>query len=246
MRLFVVTYLCFVMGAVANAADETQSTTSVETPERTLAEIHKEVRLREKEMPLAKTDVGKAKNIGDLCGLFIEIGQHSELPKSATLQSLSVRLRSRLLRIEDRTAAELRRRKIPEPQAMVADRKAYQKSRDRASKQVAAGRAANTARSSNSRGGSTGELNSQGGGTTSSGNAAAANSAPANSAPGGMPDYGWSLVDLIRKTVRPDYWAVSGGPGKALYFGHSRALVIHGSWTVQEDVADLLTALRGG
>lgn len=224
---------------------------------RSLANIHKHVRAQEKAVARSKTDEEKSKTISTLCALFVEIGQHPDLPDSQTLQSLSVRLRSRLAGIEKRTTDELRKRKIPEPQIMIDESKAFRRSRYLASRGIPnqnAGQAdASTSNNSVNQSKGTGASNASARGSTGSGSSeesseAAGNSGTlaGNSAPGGLPDFGWGLVDLIRKTIRPDYWAVSGGPGNAIYFGPSRAIVIHGSWTVQEDVAELLTALRGG
>ncbi len=220
------------------------------TNERSLAELHVELRALEKGTSRAKTDQQRTQNILQLCALFVEIGQHPDLPKSPTLQSLSVRLRTRLIGLEKRTVDELKRRRIPEPDDMVAREKRYRQSRARAS--GVAPRGNSTSRGSLVSGsavsGSTGDSTGRSVDPTSDSEqqAAGPNSRSGGLAAPGLPDYGWSLVDLIRKTVRPDYWTVSGGPGKAIYFGHARALVIHGSWRVQEDVAQLLNALRGG
>ena len=237
LRILIVA--CISIGCVHAAEPEQEA--------RSLADIHKQVRTQEKSVAKAKTDVEKAKNISVLCALFVEIGQHPDLTDSATLQSLSVRLRSRLSGIEKRTLQELRRRKIPEPQSMIDETKAFNRSRYIASRGGATNRVQGSSNDSLANDRSRQSSTSTGGQSeeSSSGNVGK-NGLAGNAAPGGLPDYGWGLVDLIRKTIRPEYWAVSGGPGQAIYFGPSRAIVIHGSWTVQEDVAELLTALRGG
>lgn len=219
---------------------------------RSLAVIHQQVRTQEKAVARSKTDEDKSKSIATLCSLFVEIGEHPDLPKSQTFQSLSVRLRSRLSGIEKRTIDELRRRKIAEPESMIEDSKAFRRSRYLASKGItirhgtsreSASSGAQRSSAGESRSSSGSEGGEQSTGNTTGDGDAAGETVNGNAAPGGLPDFGWGLVDLIRKTIRPDYWAVSGGPGKAIYFGPSRAIVIHGSWTVQEDVAELLTAL---
>lgn len=211
--------------------DSKRNATSAEAV-RSVGDIHKDLRRLEKETAKLKQDSAKAKNIAALCHLFIEVGQHPDIVKSPTLQSINVRLRNRLRGIERRTVDELKRRKIPEPEEMVQEQK---------SKRQARFQRGRTGTKASFVSGSAGDSSDLGTGRDS---AKPTQTSSGNRAPG--PDYGWQLVNLIRKTIRPDYWSVTGGPGKAIYFGHSRALVIHGSWRVQEDVADLLAALRGG
>ncbi len=222
-RIFVLSNFSFWLLLSVGIAERTlllaeENRFSVQTPARDLADIHVDLRSLERETARATSDKARAKNIVRLCGLFVEIGQHPKISRSPTLQSLSVRLRTRLRGIERRTIKELKRRGIGEPSTV-----AGVDSRTESSSAVA-GYSSTTSTEWNSSSNSP-EFE------------------PGHAAP--MPDYGWDLVNLIRHTIRPDYWAVAGGPGKALYFGQSRALVIHGSWRVQEDVADLLTALRG-
>ncbi|MEM7475001.1 MAG: hypothetical protein AAF483_08410 [Planctomycetota bacterium] len=218
--------------------------TSKETEVRTSSKIFQDLIRLEKEMGKAKTDEAKAKNIGELCALFIEVAEHPHIGKNGSLQNMNVRLQTRLKGLETRTVKELKRRKIPEPPEMVEERRRENQ------KRAAAGGASQRNQSGQSRlGGQSGFGSQADSGTNSRGEQGGAEGGQAgigggNAGPG--PDYGWQLVNLIRNTIRPEYWSVAGGPGKAIYFGNKRALVIHGSWRVQEDVADLLTALRGG
>ncbi|MEM8736157.1 MAG: hypothetical protein AAGG44_18145, partial [Planctomycetota bacterium] len=268
----------------ASPADKT-SDKPVDTPVREISELHKELRRLEKGTAKAKNDTERAQNITELCQLFVEVGQHPDIAKSPTIQSLSVRLRTRLRGIERRTSDELRRRGIPEPEEYIALRREERANRSRAAggsransvafqrnhpsreRPGATNQSANAANSTaageagtkkqstdsasvaaSSRGDATKNStgNSSGQSTAGEGNMRGndAGGGSGNAAPG--PDYSWQLVNLIHMTIQPDYWSVAGGPGKAIYFGNARALVIHGSWRVQEDVADLLTALRGG
>ena len=197
----------------------------------------------EKQTNKLKSDVDKGENIIRICELFVEVGEHPSIGTNGALQSLNIRIRNRLRGIERRLVKEMKQRKIPEPPEMVARREEENKRR-------AAGNSAAYGSSTN---GTTGQgYNALGGNNALGGfhrnsplgDNAAGNSPGGNAAPG--PDYGWYLVNLIRTVIKPEYWSVAGGPGKAIYFPNSRALIIHGSWRIQEDVADLLTALRGG
>ncbi len=219
-------------------------------PVRALAEIHTELRQLERGMAQAKTDQEKSRNTTALCRLFIEIGEHPSLPKSATLQRLSVRLRARLANLEQRIADQMRRRKIAQPQAMVDEEVALRQARARRADLGSARVAAHNSVVQNNLATHSSAATPRGSGFGHSGDNGGVQDRVADGdarfGPGGLPDYGWALIGLIRKTIRPDYWDTAGGVGKAIYFGQARALVIHGSWRIQEDVAELLEALRGG
>lgn len=242
--------------------DESKSSSDANASEpaepRSIADIHRDLRRLEKGTAKAKDDAARAANIVALCKLFIEIGEHPETTKSYTLQNLSVRLRMRLKGLDRRTSDELKRRGIQPPKELIQEERDQRAARaqygslasafvaQERQKKEAQSKGNNTSASrasSDQQSSSSGESSSIG--QSKSGSTAGKNGAMrGNSAPG--PDYGWQLVNLIRMTVRPDYWSIAGGSGKAIYFGQARALVIHGSWRVQEEVADLLTALRGG
>jgi hypothetical protein len=210
-----------------------------------LAAIHRQVRELERATAKAETDSAKSRNIAALCSLFVEIGQHPELPNSPAMQRLSIRLRTRLAGLERRTIKELRRRRLPEPESMIEERQAFQRSRAfRGSPYRRRQTAENTSMGQVAMEGSASLADEKA--ETRSANMPQAGVTAGNHAPGGLPDYGWLLVHLIRQTIQPEYWSVAGGPGKVIYYGPSRALVVYGSWRVQEDVAELLNALRGG
>lgn len=198
---------------------------------RTAIELLHEMRRLEKAIADADKDGERASHIAEFCGLFIEIGEHPEITRNPTLQQLSLRVRTRLSGVERRTITELKRRKIPMPAEMEAQERDDRMRRARGL----------PPRSLNS---SSSESANASSAHTPTPSVSVNNDQTGHAAPG--PDFGWQLVNLIRMTIRPGYWSTAGGPGKALYFGQSRALVIHGSWRVHEDVADLLNALRGG
>src|SRR5262249_33242353 len=53
-----------------------------------------------------------------------------------------------------------------------------------------------------------------------------------------------TLIRLITSTVAPATWSEAGGPGTLQYFPRGMALVVCQTADVQEEVADLLSALR--
>src|SRR5262249_25614246 len=69
-----------------------------------------------------------------------------------------------------------------------------------------------------------------------------ATSATAGRAPGQtMEDL---LIKLITNTIKPETWEAMGGPGTIDYFPLGMALTINQTPDIQEQVADLLQALR--
>ncbi len=62
----------------------------------------------------------------------------------------------------------------------------------------------------------------------------------------GVPDNGQALVDLIHRTIHPDFWDVNGGPGTILYYRPLRCLVVRATDEVHGNVGGAVRALRGG
>lgn len=63
---------------------------------------------------------------------------------------------------------------------------------------------------------------------------------------GGRPvnDHGQELIDLIERTIKPDFWDVAGGPGSIFYYQPLMALVVRATSEVHGDVGGVLNALR--
>jgi hypothetical protein len=63
---------------------------------------------------------------------------------------------------------------------------------------------------------------------------------------GGMAfDYGPSLVDLIQRTIVPDFWDVNGGPGTIVYYRPLMCLVVSATSDVHHRLGGTFGALRG-
>jgi hypothetical protein len=56
-------------------------------------------------------------------------------------------------------------------------------------------------------------------------------------------DEAWALVELIQRTVHPDFWESTGGPGSIHYFAIKRVLVVRATTQVHEDLVALLRQL---
>jgi hypothetical protein len=60
----------------------------------------------------------------------------------------------------------------------------------------------------------------------------------------GPADYGPDLVDLIERTINPDFWDTNGGPGTIVYFAPLRCLVITATGEMHQNVGGLVGGLR--
>lgn len=60
----------------------------------------------------------------------------------------------------------------------------------------------------------------------------------------GPADYGPELVDLIERTINPDFWDTNGGPGTIVYFAPLQCLVITATGEMHHNVGGLVGDLR--
>lgn len=58
------------------------------------------------------------------------------------------------------------------------------------------------------------------------------------------PDWGLELVDLIERTINPDFWDTNGGPGTIVYFAPLRCLVVTATTEMHQNVGGLVGGLR--
>lgn len=57
-------------------------------------------------------------------------------------------------------------------------------------------------------------------------------------------DHGQELVELIERTIRPDFWETAGGPGRMFYYQPLMALVVTATSEVHHNIGGLLGNLR--
>jgi hypothetical protein len=163
-----------------------------------------------REEAVAKTEEEKADAIIALCDLYAAIRLHPQYDKSEMLRGEGVRVRRRLLSINQQLSDRLTRNKVVPPSDMTSRIDALLASHLVPSDPVPMNSA------SNDRGGA---------------------------APAGIGAEGWELVELIQRTVHPDFWASTGGPGSVRYFALKRVLVVRATTTVHEDLAAFLRRL---
>ena len=61
---------------------------------------------------------------------------------------------------------------------------------------------------------------------------------------GTVNDHGQELIDLIERTIKPEFWDTVGGPGSMFYYRPLMALVVSATSEVHGNVGGLLNALR--
>jgi hypothetical protein len=175
---------------------------------------------------VAATDAGDwAATVVQLTEIYAEIMRDDRLPTSGTLQGYRVKLRSRLLKIQKQLERDMKRaaKKTKSP-ADAAD-EAYHRL---AGEQLAM----LLSLSGDSLGGPATVYKYGGLGVLGAGGGAA------------RADYGTTLVELIRRTISPEFWDVNGGPGVIVYYPAWHALVVRATAEVHGQIGGVIGGLR--
>ena len=188
-----------------------------EEPE-SLARLTVHMRAKLKAEAVSRKSDKHAKAVVELCDFYAQLHSDTRYTQSETLRGLAARVRRRLLDVEEDIRLQMKRDRIVRPEDMSAKLEAVDR-------YIAQQR-------SDSVGGLTYEVDK-------------AEDAKGGFGPGGIPDNGWMLVELIERTVDPNFWSSQGGPGVAVYYPLQRALVLRATTRVHEDVQALLQALGG-
>jgi len=170
---------------------------------------------------VATSAVDKADAIVDLCDVYVAIRMHPSYEQSDVLRSEGAQVRRRLITANRKLTDQLERDHISKPVSLSSrvDAVLESESRNRSN-------ASNSAASSD----------------TEARNVVAGGAGPGGAGPGGA-DESWALVELIQRTIRPDFWEVTGGPGSMRYFAIRRVLVVRATTQVHEELATLLRSL---
>ncbi|MGE3777156.1 MAG: hypothetical protein AB7F89_08235 [Pirellulaceae bacterium] len=194
------------------------------SPPRPLYELNREVRAVCQRDAQARPGPEKSATTYEMAMLYREIWTDPRYVSSGTLQEYRARLWSRLNRTKQDLRAQLRREgrlesdwdDLPANEAAVAWRVTQ----------------------------SVGEhLDLIG--ATLGGPAGVFSQAGGHGGRAGPPDYGPDLVDLIQRTIKPDFWDVHGGPGTIVYYRPLQCLVVRATSEVHHHVGGAVSALRG-
>jgi len=182
-------------------------------------EINRDLRTFLREQAIAKAPEQQTAAIHKLVNLYVEISGHPDLVASDTLKSYRVKLRGRLLRIQQQLERDIARQ-----EKQSGTKAADDISRARLADAATQAMADQLSLVGYSLGGP-GKVFSQGGGM-------------------GPPDYGPALVELIQRTISPGFWDVNGGPGTIVYYAPLRALVVRATGEIHGNLQGALGGLR--
>ena len=192
---------------------------STQAKTRRYHEINRDLRAFLREQAIAKTPAQQTVVIRKLVALYAEISRHPDLVTSDTLKSYRIKLRGRLVRIQQALERDIAR------QEKQAGRRANDGiSRARLADAATQAMADQLSLVGYSLGGP-GKVFSQGGAM-------------------GPPDYGPALVELIQRTISPGFWDVNGGPGTIVYYAPLRALVVRATGDIHGNLRGALGGLR--
>ncbi len=186
----------------------------------------------------AKSPAARAQSIQDMAALFTKIRRDPRLETSDTLRSYRTKLWGRLMLIKKDLEREIaRRERAAKRSTPTAVASAEDPAFDFATQHVVA----TLDLTAISLGGA-GRLFSAGGFAYAAEDDDGEK--PAGAAGGGTGDYGPALVNLIQRTVYPDFWDVHGGPGTIVYYAPLRCLVVRATGGVHSTVRGFIGGLR--
>jgi hypothetical protein len=212
--------LSSVVLCVALAGGDHSSEGSADAP-RPYHQIREEMSAALRAEAVAKTQEARSRAVGEILALYAELKRDPRLEGSDTLKSYKAKLWSRMRSIQRDLERELARRE-DSPGRARTERELQQlaAATRSAAEQVAALHYAlgGPALMIQQHGGA------MGGGTVN--------------------DYSQQLIDLIERTIRPDFWDTNGGPGAIVYYRPLMALVVTATSEVHGSVGGVLGALR--
>jgi len=174
---------------------------------------------------LAKSQKERATAIHRMSVLYRELVHDPRLSTAPTLQSYKARLWSRLVRVKKKLQLKVAReqRAAGKPSNAAPDAVDPQMQVAKASQDFAE----HMALVSYTMGGPVSVLADAGGAFG-----------------GGARDDSEALIELIERTISPDFWDTNGGPGSIFYYAPVHALVISATQEVHDNVGGTLNALR--
>lgn len=159
--------------------------------------------------------------------LYCEIMRDPRLPTSDTLEGYRRKLRSRLLKTRKQLQAELKR--AAKGRLAVAD--SSETKLQTSVRRLARLAPPHDAGHSRAPGSLENRTGSRGRSPSGRGGAARA-------------DYGSALVELIYRTISPEFWDVRGGPGSIVYYQPWHALVVRATPEIHERIGGIADGLR--
>ena len=228
---------CLLLLLVLSGTPESDGDSNVESPRR-FHEINRDMRDLIRRHARAESDAESAESTRRMCRLYLEIKHDSRLASSRTLKTYQAKLWSKLKQIEadlerqfaqDKRLGRKRPALSPEEWASPGAKMARE----------ASGSLAGTYSLVGSSLGGPGQLFAHGGsfgGGSFGGGSFGGGAGPA--------DLGPALVELIQRTIAPDFWDVVGGPGTIVYFAPLRVIVVRATTDVHHRIGGAVGGLR--
>lgn len=214
-----VTYiLCsaLALGAPAASNSETAKSKDAEAKpaKRLAAEIDRDISAALKREANAKSLPERGKAIEQLCTLHYEITSDERFTTLDQMQSLRAKIWGRLMKVK----AELKRQLTKDGQPQLDDAQAE-------AAQYASSNLAGAMSLADFASGSPSGFIPRGGASQTDVNAQ-------------------QLIELIQRTISPDFWDVAGGPGAIFYYPQLQVLVIRATSEIHGQVGNVVGALR--
>lgn len=172
----------------------------------------------------AKTDAARIAAIEEMTSLYSELKHDPRLADAPTLFRYKTKLWSRLSKINK----DLKREIAREKKRAALRREAPVTEQQQIYEQAGQSLAAQMALASYSMGGPAEILARTGSGYGG----------------GTVRDYGERLVELIERTIAPDFWDTNGGPGAIFYYEPLRVIVVRATSEVHYKIGGGVRALR--
>ncbi|TVS13281.1 MAG: hypothetical protein EA424_21675 [Planctomycetaceae bacterium] len=207
------------LGQMPYAVEAVTRDSASQAPRR-LADIDRSMREAIRADAAAQTDLERLEAVRQMAEIYLEILADPRMATSDTLKSNRARLWSRMTRIKRDTQRRLQREQ----------RQAAQQSKNESPMVELATRSLSDQITlmTYSTGGPSYVF--QESGVAMGG--------------GAVQDHAQELIDLIQRTIRPDFWDATGGPGSMFYYRPLMALVVSATSEVHDNVGGLLKALR--
>lgn len=203
------------LGAPASNSDSAKvNDAEVKPAKRLAAEIDRDISAALKKEATAKSLKDRGKAIEQLCTLHHEIISDERFTTLEQMQSLRARIWGRLTKVK----TELKRQLAKDGQPQLDDAQAE-------AAQYASSNLAGAMSLADFATGSPSSYFGRGGASQTEVNAQ-------------------QLIELIQRTISPDFWDVAGGPGTIFYFPQLQVLVIRATAEVHDDVGGLVGGLR--
>ena len=173
----------------------------------------------------AKTDAARIAAIEEMSVLYRELKRDPRLEEAPTLQRYKIKLWSRLSKIKNDLKREIARER---KRAALRREEPIAGNQQEVYEEAGRSLATQMALASYSLGGPAQILARTGSGFGG----------------GTVRDYGERLVELIERTIAPDFWDTNGGPGAIFYYEPLRVLVVRATTEVHHKLGGGLRGLR--